>query len=74
VIEKNSDLVAAEQLFISILAANNNHANAKYSLAVLYQKTGEKDKAELMVNSLLETVSDEKTREAVALQFADILE
>lgn len=72
-INKNSDLQAAEQLFISILASNSNHANAKYSLAVLYQKTGELDKASLMVNSLLETVKDARTSQAIRDQFADII-
>ncbi len=73
VVSKNSDLAAAEQLFLSILIANPNHANAKYSLAVLYQKTGESDNAKLMVNSLLETVTDTATQEAVRKQFSDIL-
>ncbi len=72
-VNKNSDLVAAEQLFLSILVANNSHANAKYSLAVLYQKTGEIENAQMMVNSLLETVKDEQTRAAVRQQFKDIL-
>jgi hypothetical protein len=73
VVEKNADLSAAEQLFLSILVNNSNHANAKYSLAVLYQKTGETDNARLMINSLLETVTDAATQEAVRKQFSDIL-
>lgn len=66
---KNEDLSTAEQLFLSILAANNNHANARYSLAVLYQKVGETDKAKIMVKSLLDIIQDEPTKEAVKKQF-----
>jgi tetratricopeptide (TPR) repeat protein len=69
VMSSNEDLNTAEQLFLSILAANNNHANARYSLAMLYQKLGEKDKAEVMVKSLLEIIPDEATKDAVRQQF-----
>jgi tetratricopeptide (TPR) repeat protein len=74
VVNKNVDLDAAEQLFLSIVAANPNHANALYSLAVLYQKTGQNDNALKAVNRLLTVVKDEKTRQAVETQFASILQ
>lgn len=68
-IKKNDDLATAEQLFLSILAAVPNHANARYSLAVLYQKTGETENAKIMVKSLLDIVPDEPTKEAIRKQF-----
>ena len=37
--ELNDQLKNAEQIFASIVAVNQNHANALYSLALLYQKT-----------------------------------
>jgi len=73
VVAKNNDLAAAEQLFLSILMANSNHANARYSLAVLYQKTGEIENARIMASSLLDIISDEQTIKSVRQQFADIL-
>lgn len=66
---RNADLNTAEQLFLSILMANQSHANARYSLAVLYQKVGEADNVKIMVNSLLEIIQDEKTKNAVKDQF-----
>ncbi len=73
VVSTNDDLKAAEQLFLSIVAANPNHANALYSLAVLYQKTGETENAKAAVNKLLTVIKDEKTQNAVRDQFKDIL-
>jgi len=73
VVVKSDDLKAAEQLFLSILTVNANHANAKYSLAVLYQKVGELENAKMIVNSLLDTVKDQKTKQAVMAQFEDII-
>ena len=69
IITKNSDLASAEQLFLSILQNNKNHANALYSLAVLYQKTGETDNIKLMVQTLLNVVQDNKTKDAIRAQF-----
>ncbi len=74
VVKKNSDLSAAEQLFLSIVAANQNHANAIYSLAVLYQKTGEIDNTRSAVDKLFSILVDEASINAVKKQFADILE
>jgi len=68
-IDKNADLVAAEQLFLSILDKNKNHANALYSLAILYQKTGENNHLKLMVQTLLNTIKDNKTKDAIKSQF-----
>lgn len=70
----NDDLRTAEQLFLSILTSVPDHANAKYSLAVLYQKTGQNENAKLAVESLLTTIKDEKTIEALKSQFKTILE
>lgn len=77
-IDRNADINTAEQLFLSILldpaqGGNPNHANARYSLAVLYQKIGENDKAKLMVDYLLKNVlQDQKTKDAVTEQFKNL--
>ena len=74
-IERNADINTAEQLFLSILldpaqGGNPNHANARYSVAVLYQKIGENDKAKLMIDYLVKNVlQDQKTKDAVSAQF-----
>lgn len=74
-VSRNSDLNIAEQLFLSIIDKNGNpnHANSRYSLAVLYQKLGETEKARIMAQSLIEIIKDESTKQAVQAQFADIL-
>lgn len=73
-VAKNADLIAAEQLFLSILLANPQHANARYSLAMLYKQVGDLNNAKIMAQSLLELVPDEKTKNAVKTQFADVLD
>ena len=69
VANKNADITAAEQLFLSIIQANPNHANALYSLALLYQKTGETDKARLVIGNLLKILTDQPSIDAVKKQF-----
>lgn len=71
---KNEDLAIAEQIFLSILKQNRQHANSLYSLAVLYQKTGDNNNARLMAQSLIGVVKDEQTKNAVRQQFSSILE
>ncbi len=65
----NDELSMAEQIFLSILQANPNHANSLYSLALLYQKTNQLDNSMLLVKKLLEVVPDDETKEAVKKQF-----
>lgn len=72
-ISRNEDINAAEQIFLSIVNNNPNHSNARYSLAVLYQKLGSNEKAASQVNRLLQIVKDPQTRQAVQQQFADVL-
>ena len=72
-VNKNSDMVSAEQLFLSIIQNNPNHANAIYSLAVLYQKTGEIENAKIAAQSLLNVLQDESVKNTVRQQFKDIL-
>lgn len=72
-VTRNDDLNIAEQLFLNILLTNESHANARYSLAVLYQKIGEKDKEKIMAQSLLNIIQDQATKDAVAEQFKDVL-
>ncbi|PLX28066.1 hypothetical protein C0583_02435 [Candidatus Parcubacteria bacterium] len=69
VVEKNDDLIAAEQVFLSILTVSQNHANALYSLAVLYDKIGETDNLKAVVTQLLQVVTDPTTKAAIQQQF-----
>ncbi|MDP2708456.1 MAG: hypothetical protein Q8O93_00165 [bacterium] len=66
---KNEDVTNAEQLFLSIIQANPNHANALYSLALLYQKTGETNNAKVVIGQLLKVVTDPQSVELVKKQF-----
>ena len=68
-IEPNNDLKAAEQLFLSVLLENQKHANARYSLSLLYQKIGDFEKASIMVKSLLDLLEDETQKESIKKQF-----
>lgn len=65
----NDDLKGAEQIFLAIVQANPNHANALYSLGLLYQKSSQTEKAKTHVKKLLEVLQDEPTKEAVKKQF-----
>ena len=66
---RNEDINLAEQIFLSILQAVPNHANARYSLAVLYQKVGEKENQNIMADSLLNILTDQETKDVVRQQF-----
>ena len=68
-IEPNNELKSAEQLFLSVLLENQKHANARYSLALLYQKIGDFEKAAIMVKSLLDILEDQSQIEAIKNQF-----
>lgn len=68
-IKKSEDVVTAEQLFLSIVQANPNHANALYSLALLYQKTGETENAKIVIKQLLIVVTDQPSIDIVQKQF-----
>jgi tetratricopeptide (TPR) repeat protein len=65
----NEDMKIAEQIFLGILQQNPNHANALYSLGLLYQKSNQTDNAKLVIKKLLEVVQDEPTKDAVKKQF-----
>lgn len=69
VISRNADLNAAEQVFLNIMSLSPSHANSLYSLALLYQKTGETENAKRMVKNLLEVLQDESVKQAVRQQF-----
>lgn len=69
-VSPNNDLATAEQLFNSVYQLNPNHANALYSLALLYQKLGETSKAKEAVKALLGLVqADEAAVRTVEQQF-----
>lgn len=72
-VESNQDMKDAELIFVEMIKRNSQHANAKYSLALLYQKIGENAKAKELVESLLTTLNDQAQKEAVQKQFADVL-
>ena len=65
----NDDIVIAEQIFVSILQLNPNHANALYSLASLYEKVGKDDDMEKVAQRLLEVLQSEEEKEFVRAQF-----
>lgn len=69
VVQRNSDLNSAEQIFKSILLVAPDNANSLYSLALLYQKIGESDKAKVEIKKLLEILPDEQQKEQIRNQF-----
>lgn len=71
IIEKNNDLAEAESRFVSILVARPNHANALYSLAVLYKKIGEDKNLKVVLDKLMEIITDQATKDAIAKQFPE---
>ena len=73
-VTKNQDLQLAEQLFLGIVAANPNHANALYSLAVLYKKVGETENTTTAVTALLKILRDQQSINAVQQQFAEYIQ
>ena len=69
-VKRNDDLNMAEQAFFSVYQLNPKHANALYSLALLYQKVGENDKARVAVAALLPIIAnDAQAVQAVQQQF-----
>ena len=68
----NDDLRNAEQIFLSILQANPNHANALYSLGLVYQVSDEKEKAKIAIKSLLNLLTDQASIDAVKKQFVGL--
>ncbi len=72
VIEKNKDLIAAEQVFMSVLTDKPNHANSLYSLAVLYKKIGEKNNLKAVTTKLMEVIKDQSIKDAIRQQFPEV--
>jgi len=68
----NEDLRSAEQLFMNILTVNPNHANALYSLGLLYQKTDQEENAKIVVAKLLEVLQDDQSKDLVRKQFVGL--
>jgi tetratricopeptide (TPR) repeat protein len=71
-IVRNDDINTAEQVFLNIIQANQYHANAQYSLALLYKTIGETEKARVVYEKLLSILQDEKQKESVREQFKDL--
>ena len=68
-IKMNDDLRSAEQIFLGIVQANPNHANAMYSVALIYQSTDQTDNARIVVKALLNLLTDEAQKDLVKKQF-----
>ncbi len=67
-VSRNDDLDMAEQIFLSILQLNPNHANALYSLGLIYQQLGETDNAKIVIGELLKLIPADQA-EQVKAQF-----
>jgi len=72
IVKRNNDLNNAEQIFQGIINAVSNNANAHYSLALLYQKLGENDKAKIEVTTLLNILQDQSQKDMVMKQFTGL--
>ncbi|MBU2081530.1 hypothetical protein KJ962_02345 [Patescibacteria group bacterium] len=68
----NDDLKSSEQLLLSIVQIYPNHVNAIYSLALLYKKVGDTDKAKIAVASLLANLTDQASIDMVKQQFVGL--
>lgn len=68
-IERNEDINTAEQIFLNIAQAVKPHANALYSLAMLYQTVGETDNARAVVGELLKTNQPQEQMDKIKAQF-----
>ncbi len=73
IVNKNDDLVEAEQRFMSIVAVRPNHANALYSLAVLYKKVGDDNGLKAAVTGLMKVITDQTTKDAILQQFPGVM-
>ncbi|MFA6551427.1 MAG: tetratricopeptide repeat protein, partial [Patescibacteria group bacterium] len=65
VIALNDDLKTAEAIFKNIIEASPNHANAIYSLALIYETVGDKAQARTNYEKLLNIVEDQATKDAI---------
>jgi len=61
----NNDLKVAEAIFKNILEFSPNHANAIYSLALIYESVGDRDQAIRHYEKLLNIVEDQPTKDAI---------
>ncbi|GEM_PF-790353 len=73
IIKRNKDINTANQIFLSILQTEKNHANSLYSLALLYDAVGEKDNSRTAAQRLLSILQDERQKDQVREQFKDVL-
>ncbi len=66
---RNEDLNMAEQIFLGVLQTNPNHANALYSLSLLYQRLNETDNAKITVSRLLNILPEDQSKQNVREMF-----
>lgn len=64
-LKNNSDVQTAEALFKTVVQASPSHANAVYSLALIYEVTGDKGQARTYYEKLVEIVPDQETKDAI---------
>jgi len=64
-VSMNDDLRAATTIFNQIIAANPQHANATYSLALIYEITGDTANAKKYYEKLVDIVPDQVTKDAI---------
>ena len=61
----NNDLQVADAIFKNVIEISPKHANALYSLALIYETIGDKEQAKQYYGKLLDIVSDQPTKEAI---------
>jgi tetratricopeptide (TPR) repeat protein len=61
----NQDVQSARTIFENILQASPNHANAIYSLALIAEASGDREKARGYYERLVNIVSDQPTKDAI---------
>lgn len=71
-ITMNDDLQAAEAIFKQIVAVSPSHANAVYSLALIYEVTGNKAEARSYYEKLVEIVPDQATKDAILKKLSSL--
>ena len=71
-VERNEDINIANQIFLNILQAEKSHANALYSLGLIYQAVGENDNTKAVIDQLLMLLDDSEQKNKVKQQFKDL--
>jgi len=62
---KSEDLALAEAIFKSVVEISPKHANAIYSLGLIYETIGEKEQAREQYRKLLDIVPEQATKDII---------